>query len=67
MNLYYYEIMDRTHIIMEQLQTAVLDNAGITPEMIKLAEEAHKNLFELYQLAGSELALSDTRDDEDFK
>jgi hypothetical protein len=67
MNLYYYEIMDRTHIIMEQLQIAVLDSAGITPEMTKLAEEAHKNLFDLYQLAGREFELTDTSNDEDFK
>ena len=52
-NLYAYEILDRTHVIMENIQSHICDNPGCTPEMEALALKAHSALFDLYQLAGS--------------
>lgn len=51
-NLYQYEIMDRTHIIRELISSALLDNAGITPEQENLVANALGNLDALYQDAG---------------
>lgn len=48
-----HEILDRTHIIMESVQTALIDHEAIRKDEKKLAEAACAKLFELYQLIGA--------------
>lgn len=50
---YQYEIMDRTHIICELIESALLNNVGIKKEQIKMVETALEALGNLYQDAGA--------------
>ncbi len=51
-DLYQYEIMDRTHIICEMIDSALLGNAGITPEQTQLVNKALDYLGRVYQDSG---------------
>ena len=50
--LYQYEIMDRTHIICELIDSSLLNNAGITPKQTQLVNKALDFLGNVYQDAG---------------
>lgn len=51
---HYHEICDRSHIIMENIQSHLIDAyKGGDKEVVKLAEKAIDALFDLYQHAGA--------------
>lgn len=52
---YYHEIMDRSHIILANIEDYILEQPGMTKEMKKLTKKATKALAEVYQLAGQEM------------
>ena len=61
-NMYQYEIMDRTHIILEMIESSLLNNAGITESQTKLVQSVLDILCDLYQDAGKQYYLEDTKE-----
>lgn len=52
MNLYQYEILDRTHVIIENIDSHLIQNHGITKKQLKKLNKAMDLLLEVYQIAG---------------
>ena len=48
-----YEAMDRSSLIMNQLETALYNHPGLDEEQAKMAHDAFQLLFDIYQRAGS--------------
>ncbi len=51
----YFEVMDRTHILCTQLESALGDHPGLDEEHAAMALRASELLAEIYQWAGHKL------------
>lgn len=52
-NFNQYEIMDRTHIILESIDDNILNHIGITKKQSKKVKKAMSLLEDVYQIAGN--------------
>jgi hypothetical protein len=59
MNLYCYEIMDRSVIIMNNIEEYLINNPGIGKRQQKKLEKAIALIGEVYQWSGDEVAKSE--------
>jgi hypothetical protein len=52
---FYFEIMDRAHMLCNQIDTAFTDHPGLDEEHSAMAMKASELIGEIYQWAGREL------------
>lgn len=55
-NLGQFEILDRTDLILDLMQTKLYEHNSLTKKQTKKVDKAMKLLCEVYQLAGKECA-----------
>jgi hypothetical protein len=60
-----FEIMDRTSVQMNQLHDSLCNHVGLNEEQARMAQQAFKLLFDIYQIAGTRFF--DATEDEDDK
>ena len=56
MNYNQHEILDRTDLILDLIQTKLYEHQALTKKQSKRVNKAMKLLCEVYQLAGEECA-----------
>jgi hypothetical protein len=59
----YFEVMDRTSVLMNQVSETLNNHPGFDEEQAKMAYQAFKILFDLYQTAGAKF-FEFTKDEE---
>jgi hypothetical protein len=52
---YYFEIMDRTHMLCNHIETALGDHPGLDEEHAAMALQASMLIGEIYQWAGRKM------------
>jgi len=60
----YFEAMDRTSIVFTQLDSLLHNHPGLDEEQAKMAYQAFKLLFDVYQIAGTKF-FEFTKDEDD--
>lgn len=56
MNYNQHEILDRTDLILDLIQTKLYEHPALTKKQAKKVDKAMKLLCDVYQLAGAECA-----------
>lgn len=52
----YFELMDRSHILCNHMDTAFFNHPGLDAEHAKMASDATALIAEIYQWAGTKLS-----------